>query len=144
MGLTHSWRRPTELRAGAFAAAVEDVARVLAVIGVELAGFEGQGSPILQNDVIVFNGVGGFACEPFEIHQQEFDRRGRPETFSFCKTEGLPYDLAVKVALIVLRHHLGTSIEVSSDQCNETWHDARQLVFNVLGFGSDFETTPKV
>ncbi len=143
MGLTHSWTRPTELPVDKFATAIRDVRRVLAHIDVPLAGFEGGGKPIFTDDAIVFNGVGGAGCEPFEIHQTEFDRRGRPAKFSFCKTEGLPYDLAVKAALIVLKARLGEVIRILSDEPDESWTCARQLVKQQVGCGSDFKLDSK-
>ncbi len=72
MGLTHSWLRPTELPVDQFAAAVRDVRLVLKHVDVPLAGFEGRGEPIFSDDAVVFNGVAGAGCEPFEIHQVEF------------------------------------------------------------------------
>ena len=144
MGLTHSWLRPTELPTEAFAAAVRDVQRVLKDANIPLAGFEGHGPPVFLDDAIVFNGVAGAACEPFEIHQVEFDRRGRAEKFSFCKTEGLPYDLAVKAALVVFKHHFGEAIKVMSDESNEAWDRARETVNKIMGFGSDFKLDPKL
>src|SRR4051794_9594297 len=101
MGLTHYWYRPTELPTEPFAAAVEGIRQVLKVTGVPLGGFEGVGDPILKPDAVVFNGRKGAAVEPFEIQLVEFDQRGRPAKFSYCKTEGRPYDLAVRAALIV-------------------------------------------
>src|SRR5687768_12698708 len=116
MGVTHYWYRPTELPAAAFAAAVEDLRRVLKTVDVPLAGFEGTGERILRDDAVVFNGAAGAAVEPFEIQLVEFDRRGRPEKFTCCKTERLPYDIAVKMALIVMKEHLGEQITVTSDE----------------------------
>src|SRR4051812_11997493 len=137
MGLTHSWLRPTELPATAFAAAVKDIQRILEVADVPLAGFEGRNQPVFLDDAIVFNGVAGAACEPFEIHQVEFDRRGRDQKFSFCKTQGLPYDLAVKVALVLFKHHFGETIKIMSDESDDAWAEARQLVSQATGFVSD-------
>src|SRR4051812_15261012 len=114
MGLTHSWLRPTELPTDAFAAAVTDIRRVLESSSIPLAGLEGRGAPILVDDGVAFNGAGAARCEPFEIHRVEFDRHGRLEKFSFCKTQGLPYDLAVKASLIVLKKHLHDLITVMS------------------------------
>ena len=143
MGLTHSWLRPTELPADAFADAVRDVRRVLEAAAIPLAGFEGRGEPVFLDDVVVFNGVAGASCEPFEIHQVEFDRRGRTEKLSFCKTEMLPYDFAVKAALIVLKNHLGEMIKIMSDEKDDAWARARQLVHQTLGFGATFILDPK-
>jgi hypothetical protein len=141
MGLTHYWLRPTELPAEAFAAAVWDVRRVLDAAGIPLAGFDGRGRAVFLDDTIVFNGV--VRCEPFEIHQVEFDRRGRAEKFSFCKTHGLPYDLAVKATLIVLKHHLGKMFKVMSDESDDAWERVKQLVVASTGFGSDFNLDQK-
>lgn len=138
MGLTHYWLRPTELPPDKFASAVQDIHRLLPTLNVPLAGFEGTGEPILTDDTLMFNGAGGAACEPFEVHAVEFDRHGRPEKRAYCKTEGLPYDRAVKAALIVLKHHLGDDLTVTSDQPDDAWGDAGQVVQRALGFGSGF------
>lgn len=138
MGLTHHWERPIELPPDRFAAAVRDVERVVAASGVPVAGFEGSGPPLFRDDVIVFNGVAPAACEPFEIHQTEFDRRGRPKVFSFCKTQRAPYDLCVRLALIVLKHHLGEQMEVGSDDRADDWAAARGVCQSALGYGSGF------
>jgi hypothetical protein len=128
MGLTHSWLRPTELPPDQFAAAVKDIRLVLDRAEIPLAGFESRGQPIFLADTVVFNGVQGAGCEAFEIHRIEFDRRGEAETFSFCKTQGLPYDVAVKAALVVLKHHLGNQIRVMSDESDGAWQRGRYLV----------------
>jgi len=143
MGWTHHWQRRTELPQGAFAAAVDDCKLTLPRAGISLAGFEGNGQPILQADAIVFNGVGGACCEPFEIQQTQFDRRGREVVCSFCKTEHLPYDLCVQVALVILKHHLGESIKVGSDGKDDDWAEARRICQETLGYGEDFRLEPK-
>lgn len=139
MGLTHSWRRPTELPAAAFEAAVADVRKVLEQAGMALGGFDGTGSPIFESNHIVFNGANGASCEPFEIRQIEFDRRGRCNATSFCKTQGLPYDLAVKAALIVLKTHLGPEFKVMSDEKAEQWEPACAMVLRSLSLKTKFE-----
>ena len=144
MGLTHSWLRPTELPATPFAAAVKDIRLVVSAAGVLLAGIEGRGEPILLDDTVVFNGAHGTGCESFEIHLVEFDRRGKAETFSFCKTQCLPYDVAVKAALIILKHHLGEMLRVFTDEPDNAWSEARQLVVRTVGFGEKFKLDPKV
>jgi len=138
MGLTHHWRRPTELPGEAFRAAAGDVRQLLAGDETELAGFDGTGDPILSGERIVFNGTRPRACEPFEMAVVEFDRRGRPEVSGFCKTGHLPYDLYVRAVLIVLAHHLPEDLEVTSDEAGEQWQPARDLVRERLGYGGDF------
>lgn len=138
MGLTHSWERPTELPANEFASAVRDIQKALARLDVPLAGFDGSGKPQFADDHLIFSGADGVTCEPFEIHQTEFDREGRATKISFCKTRRLPYDLAVKVALIVMKFRLGASFEVFSDESAESWIPARRVVQESLGYGNDF------
>lgn len=142
MGLTHFWYRRTELPAELFDAASRDIRHVLQHSGVAIAGFEGTGEPILTSDTVVFNGQAGAACEPFEIHQTEFDRRGRDEVFGFCKTNGLPYDLAVKVSLVVLKHHFGKRFRVMSNDRDAAWSGARELVRAFLKYGDEFQLDP--
>jgi len=138
MGLTHHWQRPTDLPTAVFRAAVEDCRSLLNSGLVEVAGFDGTGAPILNDERIVFNGQAPVACEPFEIAVVEFDRRGRPECIGHCKTEHLPYDLYVKAALIVFAHHLTDSFRVSSDADDRDWDDARSFVQDQLGYGQAF------
>lgn len=107
--------------------------------GVELPGFDGTGAPILRDDQIVFNGWAPHAYEPFEFTAIEFDRRGRREFYAHCKTEHLPYDLWVKVVLIVFSHHLGEQIAVYSDDAQSKWEDAINAVVARLGYGRDFK-----
>lgn len=140
MGLTHHWHRPTELPTEAFRAAVDDCRRLFEAAGVDLAGFDGTGTPLLTAERIVFNGAAPAACEPFEVAAVEFDRRGRQEFFGHCKTEHLPYDLCVRAALIVLHHHLQDAFRVSSD--DGEWKAAQEWVSSTLGYGSDFILTP--
>lgn len=122
MGTTHYWRRPTELAVGLFAAAVQDERRAVEAVSIPLAGFEGTGQPLFEDNGIVFNGVRPHACEPFELKVVEFDRRGRQQVSSYCKTENAPYDFCVRLALIVFEHHLRASgFEVSSDDPANDW-----------------------
>ncbi|HVT90638.1 MAG TPA: hypothetical protein VHD56_17415 [Tepidisphaeraceae bacterium] len=121
-----------------FRAAVADCQQLLGNLP-ELAGFNGSGPPLFTDERIVFNGRGTNACEPFEVAAVEFDRRGRAEFFSFCKTEYQPYDLHVKTALIVLEHHLRPQLVITSDAPDEEWADARRLVQDRLGYGQDFK-----
>lgn len=138
MGWTHHWSRPTELPAELFAAAVRDWQRIQGATTVPLAGFDGTGEPQVDEEHIVFNGAAPQCCEPFEIARVEFDRRGDPAVMSFCKTESMPYDVCVQAALIVLKHHLGDLITVTSDGNDDDWHSGRQLVCDALGYGDSF------
>jgi hypothetical protein len=82
---------------------------------------------------------GADACEPFEIHSTEFDRRGRPVVSSICKTEGRRYDFCIRTALIILKQHLDTENEVTSDEADEMWSAACEFCQRVLGYGGNFK-----
>lgn len=138
MGLTHHWKRPTELPIAAFRKAAADCRLLLDAASIDLAGFDGTGPPLLSEERIIFNGTAPAACEPFEVAAVEFDRRGRPEFFGHCKTEHLPYDLYVKASLIVLAHYLCDDFQVMSDAPEDEWAQARDLVEASLGYGSSF------
>ena len=143
VGWTHYWQRPIELSAKEFAAAATDLRRLLSTIEIPLAGFDGTGSARVEDAHIVFNGKAPAHCEPFEIARVEFDRRGRQEVRSFCKTEHLPYDLCVQASLIVLKHHIGRDLSVTSDGNDVEWDAARQLVSDTLGYDVDFTLAVK-
>jgi len=138
VGWSHHWTRPTELDRETFAAAIRDVRALVGMSADVLAGFEGKGCPIVDEEHIVFNGRRPAHCEPFEIARIEFDRRGRSVIHSFCKTEQLPYDLYVQAALIILRHHVGEMLCVTSDGNETSWQEARNLVSKKFGYGQDF------
>jgi len=143
MGWTHHWQRETELPAPAFTQAVEDCSRILGNVNIPLAGPDGNGTPIFRPDVLAFNGAQPRSCERFEIHQVEFDRHGRRIVRSFCKTERLPYDLCVQLALIVFKHHLGDALQVGSDGSDEDWQTARNKCQEVASYAMDFQLSPK-
>ena len=138
MALTHYWKRPEQLDAAAFAKAAKDCKLMLAGIDVPLSGIERQGEPVFTADTIYFNGTEGQHCEPFIIRVTEQPRHpGRP-LLSYCKTENRPYDLCVKCALVILRHHMPDDIRVMSDGTDDDFSDAKQLCLSCLGYGADF------
>ena len=137
MGVTHYWQRDAEFDTDKFAAAASDAKLVMEHIGVPLAGAGGVGDAIFVAKEIVFNGS-ETPCEDFTARRTEKPRQGRPRVFSYCKTEGAPYDLCVKAALIVLKHHLGDAIAVTSDVENDEWRQARELCQSCLGYGMGF------
>lgn len=141
MSLTHYWRRPVELDETRFAEALNDFNRFISQSGIHLAGFEGRGDLTADHDHIVFNGAAPHCCEPFEIARVEFDRRGRDIVFSYCKTQGLPYDMAVRAALIIFNHYFPSKLSVSSDCSDQDWDKARQAVHDALGYGAAFKFT---
>lgn len=59
--------------------------------------------------------------------------------FNFTKTAYKPYDLAVNVALIIAKHHLGDQIIVSSDGKQQHWVEGMFICQKILGYGKDFK-----
>lgn len=127
MGYTIYWQRPAQLPADPFAAAVEDFRQMLPLLGVPLAGPHGKGSPVIDSHRIAFNGRLPQCFESFDFRREEIDQRGDGIVRSFCKTNRLPYDLAVKTALLILRCRLGDQLVVSSDGGEEEWDEARRI-----------------
>ena len=134
MGLTHYWLRPPILLPQDFARAVEDCHEILPKLGIPLA--DGPGSAVFRNDLISFNGAPPQRCESFVVRQRERPQRDHLMVFSFTKTNGLPYDQCVRLALIILQHHLGSDLEVNSDDAH--WEDACALCVERLGYGREF------
>ena len=64
------------------------------------------------------------------------DENGR--YFGFCKTAFKPYDLAVNICLIIIKHYLGDKIKVSSDGEMKDWQDAIDICQNAFGYGKEF------
>ena len=136
MGHTNYWNRQSELPAKEFTAAVKDCRKVLKHIAVPLAGRNGTGRPIFHLDEIAFNGATPDEYETFSVPAAVHD--DEPRSFQFCKTAHRPYDICVQAALIVLRHHLGEAIEISSDGDDASWEGARAACQERLGYGGDF------
>lgn len=84
--------------------------------------------------------------ETFHIEQKP-ENRGEGLPISFCKTNYKPYDFAVNVCMIIVKHHLGDQVRIGSDGTLDQWRDAIQFCEHFLGYGSDFafedRPTPK-
>jgi hypothetical protein len=58
--------------------------------------------------------------------------------FEFCKTFYKPYDLVAEVLLVIAKHYLGSSLQVTSDGTQLQWMDAMLLCESNLGYGLGF------
>ena len=138
MGYTNYWKRNSELPANAFAAAVKDCKKMLKKLGVPLGSRDGTGRPIFCADEIAFNGKAPEYYETFAVQRIVGGGEGQPRVFQFCKTNQRPYDLCVQAALIILKHHLGDTLVVSSDGEESDWENARAACQRGLGYGGEF------
>jgi hypothetical protein len=134
MGYTHDWRIYRPIDAETFRMIRDDIARIIRSAKIALGNESGVGRPVLADDCIAFNGSkrAGEDCESFVLLLGD-------DGPDFCKTNRNPYDLVVTAALIVMKHHHGDSIRVSSDGEPEEWQPSRDLCQSVLGYGADFE-----
>jgi hypothetical protein len=139
MGYTNYWTRTPELAVAAFSAAVADLKTIMRKLNIRLGGCDGTGKPVFRADMIEFNGRKPRDYETFAVERVVTARDGEPMIFEFCKTRQEPYDLAVQVALITLKQHLGATISVSSDGGDEDWQRAREACMKWLGYGEDFK-----
>jgi hypothetical protein len=138
MGYTHYWRRKQEFPKRAFLRAVEDCRKVCQATGVPLAGWDGTGAPAFQAEEICFNGQSATGYETFAVPRKCVPTRPPDEGglyFDFCKTANMPYDLAVQCCLLVLQHHFGKQIVISSDGNEADWQRAVETCQRVLGYG---------
>lgn len=150
MGYTHYFYRPAEMDALRFASAAEDCRKICEALPIAIAGPDGDEEPVFDGDEVCINGStnakAGGAYEPLRIERVHTGRPSRREdglVLGSCKTNWLPYNLAVQCCLIVFKHHFGNDFKVSSDGKDEEWNEASNDVNAVLGYGLEFELDPQ-
>lgn len=139
MGYTHYWYRVREIELDVYFKILTDFKRLLPVLieeGVRLAGSGGTGDPVINDDNLLFNGVGAERYENFVFPRvlriwDEPDKND--QYFQFCKTSAYPYDQAVIAFLIIAKHYLQQDITVQSDVGVEKLEDAKKLCQTYLG-----------
>jgi hypothetical protein len=167
MGYTHYWYRGKVIPQETMDLIVADFRRVLANIvspRVEIAGWDGTGTPIITSKEVRFNGstkknqdheTFSFpqVLEPaYEGHEPvgrvAYREIGGKEVlnkknvvgkwFEFCKTAQKPYDIAVTAFLVIAKHYLGDAIIVRSDGEMSDWTLGIGIVVQTLKYGDDF------
>jgi len=141
MGYTHYWY-VKDLRAveRALPQVASDLRRLLPQLP-PLAGCHGEGAPAIEDWEIAFNGVAPNDYETFLLASSpEAYTQTERGLFGFCKTERHPYDLAVQVALALLKWHSEAiapdAVDVASDGNLVDWVKACQVVEG-LGYPVD-------
>ncbi len=140
MGHTHYWYLRTtgrEAVEGRLGDILQDFARLLPHLP-PLAGPDGTGGPVLYPPEVAFNGPAPEDYESFVFPWWE----EREWSFGFCKTgpgweDKRPFDLAVRVFLLLAKLHLGDLIRVASDAPLRDWAEAALLVEGVLALPVD-------
>ena len=141
MGYTHHWNTKTEISQVQFNAIGDDLKRVIKACndaGIKICGGLGCDKPVINSDEILFNGCKADGKEYETCYTIRKENRQY-----FCKTERMPYDIAVTTFLIICKHYLGDDIEVKSDGKNKGFNSARIFCDKVLGYGLDFVSDDK-
>lgn len=110
MGYTHyfNFRKGADIDDLRWKDAIELGKACMKESGVEIAGGDGTGNPIINNKCVYLNGVHPNCCETFYL-----DRKG--EGFGFCKTTREPYDIVVCCFLLAFKKVFGKDFEYRSD-----------------------------
>ena len=114
MGYTHYWSPAKKIPKGKIKKAIGVMGKIVEDNAEILAGAAGHGEPLVMPEGICFNGQDDESHETFGI-ESDWDE---PE---FCKTERKEYDDIVVACLVVLKHFLGTTANVSSDGDKDDW-----------------------
>jgi hypothetical protein len=141
MGYTHYWYvKDTQTLKMALPLVAGDLKRLLPQLP-PLAGWDGTGTPTIGDREIAFNGVRPDDYETFLlVPEPEAYSKTEKGLFGFCKTGRRPYDLAVQVALTLLRWHgeaiAPGAVRLASDGDLADWDRACRMVEG-LGYPVD-------
>lgn len=119
MGFTRYWTREEKPLTKEFVNKVRQIIAENEEKGIELAGWDGNGTACVTEHLISFNGKGDNSHETFILNNNfewdEFQRRHGWEGYAFCKTARKPYDAVVKRILEEAQKD-GFVKDVSSDE----------------------------
>lgn len=143
MGYTHYWTQKKDHTKKEWAEIAKDVGLILDHIqtkhGVKLAKDydEPDSAPLIDGDVIWFNGVGDAGHETFVVHRtrpplEDWQKRATVSRgWSFCKTAEKPYDIAV-VAVLCYLTSVSQTFTASSDGEPADWQAGLEAVREAL------------
>jgi len=123
MGYTHYWRRYKDFTPEQWEAIVKEARTIVDSHAELLAGWDGEDFPVVNENMISFNGRDPESCESFSIKRWLKDYGSRGESadiatrgfFDFCKTRQLPYDSAVVEVMAALKRIAPEAINIYSD-----------------------------
>lgn len=101
-----------------------------------LAGPDGQGEPVIRPQGIALNGAGADWYESLAL-EPEFPDYGFGCKTGFCPQSARPYDLAVRVTLLLARYHAGPVVKLHSDGNLAAWQEAAKHIYDFLGYPVD-------
>lgn len=135
MGYTHCWRNQpgSAAYAAAWPGIVQDSNRIVAEVSrrIPIAGPDGTGVPILSATAgIAYNGARDQHRDTFTLTAPGTSGR----QWRFCKTDQLPYDLAVTATLLRCHLLLPDAFPIHSDgDWDNDWQPARRLIKRLFG-----------
>lgn len=146
MGYTHYYRREERLDEETFKLFAKDVKRIMQMaktLKIRLAGAGGEvkTKPIVEDDLICFNGYRSKAHETLLISRIKTRRNldsGDALIFDFCKTARKPYDKIVVAVLVAFKHHFPNS-RISSDGDEEAFELGKNICQLLFGYGNDMK-----
>ena len=104
MGFTRYWRRPRELDPVKFRSFAEDCEQTCGGLNIEFV------DAVFDEERVAF-GAKPF-CEWFQIERVSLNREHKGMVSEFCKTQQLPYDVAVMRCLELLKAHFGSEVDL--------------------------------
>ncbi|KAI4522868.1 hypothetical protein K525DRAFT_255223 [Schizophyllum commune Loenen D] len=132
MGLTHYWDiKDADKWASVYDDIVADVRRIVDFVE-EHPEWMGYGKRSATNQdfrcIKSHFGQNAVAIDDIDCPAETFYISRKARGFNFCKTNGLPFDVAVKAMLLRAFYHAGDAVELGSDRHWEEWQDAVRLV----------------
>lgn len=95
----------------------DDLQKIVTHAGVEVAN--GLGMPHTEaertDDYLIFNGVGPLNAQAFCYMERSDFLRMDMNIVGHCNTGRMPYDGIVRVALLCMKHRLGSEVRIDSD-----------------------------
>lgn len=111
-------KRPNKISKETWKNIIDDIHIIFEGTTVPLAGFSGENDPIINEELLLFNGKGDEACENFQFKRNDDSR------IEAIQTLALPYDIIVCCTFLILKRHLGKSFHFTTDGSYEDWKDA--------------------
>ena len=126
MGYTHYWKNDTTISTNDWDNSIQTIQAIIGSAEDGLLSEYGEAinKPIINGEVIEFNGVGDNAHETLHISIDDLS------AFAFCKTACKPYDKYVVAVLMTLAHNC-TGFSWSSDGDSEDHKEGLEL-FNTF------------
>lgn len=134
-----NWYRPSEIRQDEFIRIKKDILELITESLVELNGLWGLGSPIINDDLICFNGDGDKSYNNFEVPRKYISYGSYIESdygklyFQGTNTNNFPYTELVIASLYAFAYHCKAfKLNINGIIDNDHFKSAKSLYEDVL------------